>query len=295
MIVTAQSIAIRHGRGRLRVIRSTGFHACAPLPVASRQARRPRPCAPSSYAARRSGSDSSSYAASMSMELLLPARVGADPEVGVAREAVVGGRGCPSGVASFETPRISYGSSGLRSTVPAARLSREVRLGVGRRLGVPGVSGPRWLEVGHGRSGGGSGRGATRRSGRGGRTAARRARASRGTRPAACSAGTRARPRARPRSSRSAATPRSPSRPAAAARRRRRRPSPAARRPESTYGPIEIASEQRCDEDPLVEALVAGREQRRAAPRAASSSTTCWSSGRPCGVSATTRWSGMPP
>ena len=26
MIVTAQSIAIRHGRGRLRVIRSTGFH-----------------------------------------------------------------------------------------------------------------------------------------------------------------------------------------------------------------------------------------------------------------------------
>ena len=28
MIVTAQSMAIRHGRGRLRVIRSTGFQLC---------------------------------------------------------------------------------------------------------------------------------------------------------------------------------------------------------------------------------------------------------------------------
>ena len=33
MIVTAQSIAMRHGRGRLRVMRSTGFRDVRAAPV----------------------------------------------------------------------------------------------------------------------------------------------------------------------------------------------------------------------------------------------------------------------
>src|ERR671923_2264060 len=64
--------------------------------------------------------------------------------------------------------------------------------------------------------------------------------------------------------------------------------------PESTYGPIEIASFARCAR------MRSSKPSNRADSRVrcsspASSSTTPWSSWRPCGVRATTRCSGSPP
>src|SRR5205085_6651448 len=64
--------------------------------------------------------------------------------------------------------------------------------------------------------------------------------------------------------------------------------------PERTYGPIEIASEARCVT--IRSSKPSEREERSVrAGSAASSSTTSWVSCRPCGVSATTRCSGVPP
>ena len=61
--------------------------------------------------------------------------------------------------------------------------------------------------------------------------------------------------------------------------------------PERTYGPIEIASEQRWTR---IRSSKPSKRAESSVSRSspASSSTTCWSSGRPCGVSATTRWLG---
>ena len=130
----------------------------------------------------------------------------------------------------------------------------------------------------------GSARAATRRPGRGRRRGGRRAPASRGTRPGACSADTRARLRARRRSSRARPSPRQERpdrRRAIASSSTIAGSSP----PERTYGPIEIASEQRWVT--IRSSKPSNREESSVrAGSVASSSTTACVSGLPCGVSA---------
>ena len=135
----------------------------------------------------------------------------------------------------------------------------------------------------------GSPRAATRRSARGRRRGGRRALASRGTRPGGCSAGTRGRRRARPRSSRRAAIRRCRARPGSSRAIASTSTIAGSSPPESTYGPdrdrVRREVLRRCARRSPRSATRAAR----ACSSAASSSRRLWSSGRPCGVSATTR------
>ena len=128
---------------------------------------------------------------------------------------------------------------------------------------------------------------------RGRRRGGRRERASRGTRRAACSADTRARLRARPRSSRARPSPRRARR-AGAARSRRASTIAGSSPPERTYGPIEIASEQRWvtirSSKPSKREESSVSRSSAAAPRRPPGRAA-----GPAGVSAITRCSGASP